>query len=114
MILTTCSASYAIYGTPTPTAVVKTVQVEMSSRYNNAVSLASQQLENAKSQLSILASGTPQPAYQTLLSGFEKAYSDSGLGEGKGGKVVLVEADMQKVEDIDSVFDKVEGLQVDM
>ncbi|KAJ4311148.1 hypothetical protein N0V94_008102 [Neodidymelliopsis sp. IMI 364377] len=71
------AASYAIYGTPTPTAVIKTVQVEVSSRYNNAVSLASEQLENAKSQLSILASGTPQPAYQTLLSGFEKAYSDS-------------------------------------
>jgi hypothetical protein len=71
------AASYAIYGTPTPTAVFKTVQVEVSSRYSNAVSLASEQLENAKSQLSILASGTQQPAYQTLLSGFEKAYSDS-------------------------------------
>ncbi|KZM26183.1 uncharacterized protein EKO05_0000433 [Ascochyta rabiei] len=71
------AASYAIYGTPTPTAVIKTVQVEVSSRYSNAVSLASEQLENAKSQLSVLASGTQQPAYQTLLSGFEKAYSDS-------------------------------------
>ncbi|KAF3035141.1 hypothetical protein E8E12_006500 [Didymella heteroderae] len=71
------AASYAIYGTPTPTAVIKTVQVEVSSRYSNAVSLASKQLENAKMQLSILASGTQQPAYQTLLSGFEKAYSDS-------------------------------------
>ncbi|KAF1931480.1 uncharacterized protein M421DRAFT_98626 [Didymella exigua CBS 183.55] len=71
------AASYAIYGTPIPTAVIKTVQVEVSSRYSNAVSLASEQLENAKSQLSILASGTQQPAYQTLLSGFEKAYSDS-------------------------------------
>jgi len=49
----------------------------VSSRYSNAVSLASEQLENAKSQLSVLASGTQQPAYQTLLSGFEKAYSDS-------------------------------------
>ncbi|KAH6643764.1 hypothetical protein C7974DRAFT_382156 [Boeremia exigua] len=71
------AASYAIYGTPTPTAVIKTVQIEVSSRYSNAVSLASEQLENAKSQLSTLASGTQQPAYQTLLSGFEKAYSDS-------------------------------------
>lgn len=71
------AASYAIHGTPTPTAVIKTVQVEVSSRYSNAVSLASEQLENAKSQLSVLASGTQQPAYQTLLSGFEKAYSDS-------------------------------------
>ncbi|KAJ4403823.1 hypothetical protein N0V91_006336 [Didymella pomorum] len=71
------AASYAIYGTPTPTAVIKTVQIEVSSRYSNAVSLASEQLQNAKSQLSILASGTQKPAYQTLLSGFEKAYSDS-------------------------------------
>jgi hypothetical protein len=53
------------------------VQVEVSSRYSEAVRLASEQFENAKSHLSVLASGTTQPAYQTLLSGFEKAYSDS-------------------------------------
>lgn len=71
------AASYAIYGTPTPTAIIQTIQVEASSRYSDAVSLASQQLENAKSQMSLLVSGTPQPAHQTLLSYIEQAYSDS-------------------------------------
>ncbi|CAN9090917.1 unnamed protein product [Alternaria alternata] len=71
------AASYAIYGTPTPTAIIKTVQIEASSRYNDAVSAASKQLENAKAQLSLLVSGEPQPAHQTMLSYFEKAYSDS-------------------------------------
>ncbi|USP77692.1 uncharacterized protein yc1106_04966 [Curvularia clavata] len=71
------AASYAIFGTPTPTAVIQTIQIEASSRYNDAVSAASQQLENVKSQLSSLISGQPQPAHQTLLSYFEKAYSDS-------------------------------------
>ncbi|KAI8931444.1 hypothetical protein NX059_011771 [Plenodomus lindquistii] len=71
------AASYAIYGTPTPTAVFQTVQVQASSRYNSAVSAASEQLENAKSQLSILVSGTPKPAHETMLSYFERAYSDS-------------------------------------
>ncbi|EOA83317.1 uncharacterized protein SETTUDRAFT_22019 [Exserohilum turcica Et28A] len=71
------AASYAIYGTPTPTAVIQTIQIEASSRYNEAVSMASAQLENAKAQLSLLISGEPQPAHQTMLSYFEKAYSDS-------------------------------------
>ncbi|KNG48141.1 hypothetical protein DDE82_004827 [Stemphylium lycopersici] len=71
------AASYAIYGTPTPTAVIKTVQIEASSRYNDAVSVASEQFENAKAQLSLLVSGEPQPAHSTMLSYFEKAYSDS-------------------------------------
>jgi hypothetical protein len=71
------AASYAIYGTPTPTAVIQTVQIEASSRYNDAVSAASKQLENAKAQLSLLVSGEPQPAHQTMLSYFEQAYSDS-------------------------------------
>ncbi|KAF1835633.1 hypothetical protein BDW02DRAFT_495389 [Decorospora gaudefroyi] len=71
------AASYAIYGTPTPTAIIKTVQVEANSRYNDAVRLASEQFENAKAQLSVLASGTPQPAHETMLSYFERAYSDS-------------------------------------
>lgn len=71
------AASYAIYGTPTPTAVFQTVQVQASSRYNDAVRVASEQLENAKSQLSILVSGTPKPAHETMLSYFERAYSDS-------------------------------------
>jgi hypothetical protein len=39
--------------------------------------LASEQYENAKSQVSVLASGTPKPAHESLLSYFEKAYSDS-------------------------------------
>jgi hypothetical protein len=71
------AASYAIYGTPTPTAIIKTVQVEANSRYNDAVIAASKQFENAKAQLSLLVSGEPQPAHQTMLSYFEKAYSDS-------------------------------------
>ncbi|KAI4937845.1 uncharacterized protein J4E92_000458 [Alternaria infectoria] len=71
------AASYAIYGTPTPTAIIKTVQVEANSRYNDAVSAASKQFENAKAQMSLLISGEPQPAHQTMLSYFEKAYSDS-------------------------------------
>lgn len=71
------AASYAIYGTPTPAAIINTFQAHASSRYNDAVRVASEQLENAKSQLSILASGTPKPAHQTMLSYFERAYSDS-------------------------------------
>ncbi|KAF1943302.1 hypothetical protein EJ02DRAFT_453406 [Clathrospora elynae] len=71
------AASYAIYGTPTPTAIIKTVQVQASSRYNDAVRLASEQLENAKAQLSVIVSGTPKPAHETMLSFFERAYSDS-------------------------------------
>jgi hypothetical protein len=71
------AASYAIYGTPTPTAVIKTIQIEASSRYNDAVRVASEQFENAKSQLSVLASGTSQPAHETMLSYFQRAYSDS-------------------------------------
>lgn len=71
------AASYAIYGTPTPTAIIKTIRTEASSRYNDAVRLASQQLENARSQMSLLVSGAPQPAHQTLLSYIEQAYSDS-------------------------------------
>jgi hypothetical protein len=71
------AASYAIYGTPTPTAIIHTVQVQASSRYSDAVRLASEQFENAKSQVSILASGTPKPAHESILSMVEKAYSDS-------------------------------------
>jgi len=71
------AASHAIYGTPTPTAIIHTVQIHASSRYHDAVRVASEQLENAKSQLSILVSGTPKPAHQTMLSYFERAYSDS-------------------------------------
>ncbi|KAF2124282.1 hypothetical protein P153DRAFT_138471 [Dothidotthia symphoricarpi CBS 119687] len=71
------AASYAIYGTPTPTAIFQTVQIGASSRYNEAVRLASEQLENAKSQMSQIVSGTPKPAHETMLSMFEKAYSDS-------------------------------------
>jgi hypothetical protein len=71
------AASYAIYGTPTPTAIIRTVQVQASSRYSDAVRLASEQFENAKSQVSILASGTPKPAHESILSMVEKAYSDS-------------------------------------
>ncbi|KAF1840131.1 uncharacterized protein K460DRAFT_203752 [Cucurbitaria berberidis CBS 394.84] len=71
------AASYAIYGTPTPTAIIRTVQIQASSRYNDAVRAASEQLENAKSQLSLLVSGTPKPAHETMLSYLERAYSDS-------------------------------------
>lgn len=71
------AASYAIYGTPTPTAIIRTVQIQASSRYSEAVRLASAQYDNAKSQLSILASGTPKPAHESLLSMMDKAYSDS-------------------------------------
>jgi hypothetical protein len=71
------AASYAIYGTPTPTAIIKTFQVQASSRYSDALRLASEQFENAKSQVSVLASGTPKPAHESILSYFEKAYSDS-------------------------------------
>ncbi|KAF2276303.1 uncharacterized protein EI97DRAFT_377774 [Westerdykella ornata] len=71
------AASYAIYGTPTPTAIIETIHYQASSRYNQAVSLANEQYENAKSQLSVLVSGTPKPAHETMLSLIEKAYSDS-------------------------------------
>ncbi|KAH7377641.1 hypothetical protein BKA66DRAFT_443193 [Pyrenochaeta sp. MPI-SDFR-AT-0127] len=71
------AASYAIYGTPTPTAIIRTVQDQASSRYNDAVRLAGEQFESAKAQLSVLVSGTPKPAHETLLSYFDKAYSDS-------------------------------------
>lgn len=71
------AASYAIYGTPTPTAIISTIHIEAKSRYTNAISQASEQLENAKSQLSVLISGTPKPVHETMLSYFEKAYSDS-------------------------------------
>lgn len=70
-------ASYAIYGTPTPTAVVQTIRTGASSRYNEAVSLANEQFANAKSQLSVLVSGTTKPVHQTMLAMIEKAYSDS-------------------------------------
>jgi hypothetical protein len=71
------AASYAIYGTPTPTAIIRTVQIQASSRYSDAVRAASKQFENAKSQISLLASGTPQPAHESILSMMGKAYSDS-------------------------------------
>jgi hypothetical protein len=71
------AASYAIYGTPTPTAIIRTVQIQASSRYSDAVRAASEQFENAKSQISLLASGTPQPAHESILSMMGKAYSDS-------------------------------------
>ncbi|CAO2652101.1 Nn.00g003840.m01.CDS01 [Neocucurbitaria sp. VM-36] len=77
------AASYAIYGTPTPTAIIKTINVQASSRYNDAVRVASEQLENAKSQLSLLVSGTPKPAHETIRSYFEKAYSDSVAAAGE-------------------------------
>jgi hypothetical protein len=70
-------ASYAIYGTPTPTAIFKTVQVQANSRYNDAIRVANEQYTNAKSQLSVLVSGTTKPAHETMLSLIEKAYSDS-------------------------------------
>lgn len=71
------SASHAVYGTPAPTAVYQTVRTHASSRYNAALSMANEQFENAKSQLSLLASGTVKPAHETMLSMMEKAYSDS-------------------------------------
>ncbi|OAG03227.1 uncharacterized protein CC84DRAFT_1125527 [Paraphaeosphaeria sporulosa] len=71
------AASYAIYGTPTPTAVIQTVRTHASSRYNEAVSIANAQFENAKSQFSVLVSGTTKPAHETMLAMIEKAYSDS-------------------------------------
>ncbi|KAF1919480.1 hypothetical protein BDU57DRAFT_469568 [Ampelomyces quisqualis] len=71
------AASWAIYGTPTPTAIIRNFQDQVSSRYSDAIRQASEQLENAKSQVSLLASGTPKPAHETILSMVEKAYSDS-------------------------------------
>ncbi|KAL5118724.1 hypothetical protein ACEQ8H_003401 [Pleosporales sp. CAS-2024a] len=71
------AASYAIYGTPTPTAIIRNVQIQASSRYSDALRVASEQYENAKSQVLILASGTPKPAHESLLSYFENVYSDS-------------------------------------
>lgn len=50
---------------------------QATSRYNDAVRVANEQFENAKSQLSILVSGTPKPAHETMLSYFEQAYSDA-------------------------------------
>ncbi|ODN99266.1 hypothetical protein I350_07426 [Cryptococcus amylolentus CBS 6273] len=42
----------------------------------------------------------------------EAAHKESGLKE--GGKVVLIEADIQKKEDVDAVPSKLEGLEVDI
>jgi hypothetical protein len=39
--------------------------------------LANEQYSNVKSQLSVLASGTPKPAHESMLSMMENAYSDS-------------------------------------
>lgn len=41
------------------------------------MSLANEQFSNAKSRLSVLVSGTPKPAHETMLSMIEQAYSDS-------------------------------------
>jgi hypothetical protein len=53
------------------------VHVKASSRYNDAVSRANEQYSAAKSQLSVLVSGKPKPAHETMLSLIDKAYSDS-------------------------------------
>jgi len=58
-------------------AIIKTIQVQASSRYSEAISVANEQFSSAKSQLSELVSGKPKPAHETLLSLIEKAYSDS-------------------------------------
>ncbi|WVQ77973.1 hypothetical protein IAT38_000054 [Cryptococcus sp. DSM 104549] len=42
----------------------------------------------------------------------EAAHKESGMKE--GGKVVLIEADMQKTADLDGVLGKLEGLEVDI
>lgn len=57
--------------------MIQTIRTGASSRYNEAVSLANEQFQNAKSQLSILVSGTTKPAHETMLAMIEKAYSDS-------------------------------------
>ncbi|KAF2015601.1 hypothetical protein BU24DRAFT_181385 [Aaosphaeria arxii CBS 175.79] len=90
------AASYAIYGTPTPTAVFQTIQIQASSRYDQVVSLANEQLSSAKSQLSVLASGTTKPAHETMLSLIEKAYSDSVAAASERLQVALQYTDSVK------------------
>ncbi|WVQ71411.1 hypothetical protein IAR50_000947 [Cryptococcus sp. DSM 104548] len=49
---------------------------------------------------------------QAVKAKAEAAHKQSGLKE--GGKVVLIEADIQKKEDVDAVPGKLEGLEVDI
>lgn len=48
---------------------------------------------------------------QAVKAQCEAAHKESGI---KGGKVVVIEADMQKKEHLDAVPTKLEGLEVDM
>lgn len=49
---------------------------------------------------------------QAVKAKCEAAHKESGLK--KGGKVVVIEADMQKNEHLDAIPGKLEGLEVDM
>lgn len=49
---------------------------------------------------------------QAVKAKCEAAHKESGLKE--GGKVVVIEADMQKNEHLDAIPTKLEGLEVDM
>jgi hypothetical protein len=67
-----------------------------SSRYDDAVSVANEQYSNAKSQISLLVSGKPKPAHETMLSIIDKAYSDSVAAASKNLQVALQYTDSVK------------------
>ena len=75
MILTYQSASYAIYGTPTPVAA--SIFAAASSNFDLAKLAAKSQYEAGVSQLSEQISGTPKPAHEEMRSSIESAYSKS-------------------------------------
>ena len=75
MALTYHSASYAIYGTPTPVAA--SLLAAASSNFDSAKLAAKSQYEAAVSQLSEQISGTSKPAHEEMRSSIESAYSKS-------------------------------------
>lgn len=67
----TCSASYAIYGTPQP--VLESLSSQASAQYSSAINLAKENYAKA----SVAVAGTSKSGYEKSLSAIDSSYSDS-------------------------------------
>jgi hypothetical protein len=69
------SASSIIYGTPAP--ITDSIASQATAAYSSALSVASENYENARSLVSAQISGEPKPVHEELFSSAQAAYSDS-------------------------------------
>ena len=76
------SASSIIYGTPAP--ITDSIASQASAAYSSALSVASENYDNARSVVSAQISGEPKPVHEELFSSAQAAYSDSVAAASSG------------------------------